>query len=402
MAKIIIVLLISINLFAATKKQTIKENSKEKEKKIYNALNIYAKVLNHIENSYYKNVNIEELIYKSIKEMTKSLDPHSEYMTEKEYKEFNGDLSGETFGIGIEYEKKDDDVIITRVYKGSPADKLGVKLGMSIEKINNIQVYEKSKEEIDKLINGKIGGSLTLTYYYKNRFKTLTIIRDKIDLDVIEHFLVNKKIIYIKIASFQKNISKKFLNIALKNKKKSIILDLRDNPGGYVDESVKLANLFINKGVIVSSIERNKKEYFYYADKNTPLKNTKIIILINSETASAAEIFTAAMKEHKKAIIIGERSYGKGSIQSIIRIANNGALKLTVALYYTPKHNLIQAKGIKPHIEIPKFFKMEKKEREEDIKNIINSKKSNKSDLFYPDYLKTDKQFITAVNFLNN
>ncbi len=396
MLKFIIIFLLSVNILALTKEE------EEKENKIYNALNIYAKVLNHIENSYYKKVDIEELIYKSIKEMTKSLDPHSEYMTEKEYKAFNGDLSGETFGIGIEYELKDDDVVITRVYKGSPADKLGVRTGMSIEKINNIQVYEKSKDEIDKLINGKIGTTLTLTYYYKNRFKTLTIIRDKTDLDVVEHFSVNKKIIYIKISSFQKNISKKFLNIALKNKKKSIILDLRDNPGGYVDESVKLANFFIDKGVIVSSKERNKDEEYYFADKETPLKDTRIVILINSETASAAEIFTAAMKEYRKAIIIGERSYGKGSIQSIIRIKNNGALKITVALYYTPKHNLIQAKGIIPHIEIPKYFKIEKKEREEDIKNIINSEKNKKKELFYPDYLKEDKQFLTAVNFLNN
>jgi len=399
MIKILFLILISVSLFGVTKETGKIKNS---ENKIYNALSIYAKVLNHIETAYYKDVNIEELIYKSIKEMTKSLDPHSEYMTEKEYQDFNGNLSGEKFGIGIEYKIEDDDVIITRVYKGSPSDKLGLKEGMSIEKINDIQVYEKTKQEIDELINGKIGTTLKLRYYYKNRFKTLTIIRDKTDLDVIEHFLVNNKIIYVKISSFQKNISKKFLKLAIRNIKKSFILDLRDNPGGYVNESVSLANLFIDEGVIVSSKERKKKEEFYYADNNTPLKNKKIVILINSETASAAEIFTAAMKEYKKAIVIGERSYGKGSIQSVIRIAGNGALKVTVALYYTPKHNVIQAVGIKPHVEIPKYFTMEKKEREEDIENIINLNNENENKLFYPSYLKDDKQFLTAVDFLNN
>jgi carboxyl-terminal processing protease len=391
---LLLLILISVNVYSS--------KITEKEKNIYDALTVYAKILNHIENSYYKDTKPEDLIYKSIKEMVKSLDPHSEYMTEAEYKVFNGDLSGEKFGIGVEYKIQDDDVIITRVYKGSPADKVGLKKDMNIEKINDTQVYEKSKSEIDDLINGKIGTSLNLTYYYKNRFKTVTLIRDKIELDVIENFLVNEKIIYVKISSFQKNISKKFFALAIKNKTKSFIIDLRDNPGGYVDEAVSLANFFIEKGVIVSSKERNKGETFYYADNKTPFKDLKILILINSETASAAEIFVAAMKEYKKAIIIGERSYGKGSIQSIIKIQNNGALKLTVALYFTPKHDVIQAKGITPHIEIPKYFTIEKKEREEDIKNIIKLSVEGKNDIFFPEYLKEDKQFQTAVNFLNN
>ena len=374
----------------------------DKEDKIYNALDVYAKVLSHVEKIYYKDVNLEELIYKSIKDMVVSLDPHSEYLTEKEYKEFNGNLSGEKFGIGIEYKVEEDEAIITRVYKGSPADKLGLKKNMSIEKINEVSIFQKDKEAIDELINGKLGSSLSLTYFFKNRFKTVKLIRDKIDLDVIENFEVNSKILYVKINSFQKNITKKFLSLALKNKNKSIIIDLRDNPGGYLNEAISLADLFIEKGVIISSKERNKKEEFYKASKKTPLKGIKVVILINSETASSAEIFTGAMKEHKKAILIGERSFGKGSIQSVLRIKNNGALKITVALYYTPKHNTIQAKGITPHIEIPKYFVMQKKEREEDIKNIIKDENKNKENNLFPNYLKDDKQFITAVNFLNN
>jgi len=273
---------------------------------------------------------------------------------------------------------------------------------MSIEKINKISVFQKEKKEIDELINGKIGSTLTLTYFFKNRFKTVSIVRDKIDLDVIENFEVNNSILYVKINSFQKNITKKFLALALKNKNKSIIIDLRDNPGGYLNEAIKLADLFIESGVIISSKERNKKEEFYKARKKTPLKGVKVAILINSETASSAEIFTGAMKDHKKAILIGERSFGKGSIQSVLRIKGNGALKITVALYYTPKHNTIQAKGISPHIEIPKYFVMQKKEREEDIKNIIKDKANTGNSNLFPNYLKDDKQFITAVNFLNN
>ena len=392
MIKIILILL-TISIFATN----------VKERRIYEALNIYAKVLNHIDTTYYKDIKIEDLIYKSIKEMVKSLDPHSEYLTEKEYQEFNGSLSGEKFGIGIEYKIEDEDVIITRVYKGSPADKLGLKKDMSLEKIDKTTVFQKKKEEIDALINGKIGTSLKLTYYYKNRFKTVTIIRDKINLDVIEHFKVNSEILYVKINSFQKNITKKFLALTLKNKNKSLIIDLRDNPGGYLNEAISLADLFIETGVIISSKEKGKEETFYSATKKTPLKSTRVIILTNSETASSAEIFTGAMKEYKKAILIGERTYGKGSIQSVIRIKNNGAVKLTVALYYTPKHNIIQARGITPHISLPKYFTIEKKEREEDIKNIIKddfNQKKNK--IFYPDYLKDDKQFITAVNYFKN
>ena len=156
------------------------------EKKIYDALEVYAKILNHIEKSYYREINTEELIYTSIKKMVKSLDPHSEYLTEKEYKMFNGDLSGEKFGVGLEYEIKDEDVIITRVYRNSPSDKAGLKVGAIIEKINNIDVYGKSIEDIDKLIKGKISTTLKLMYFYKNKFKTVTLIRDRINIEEME------------------------------------------------------------------------------------------------------------------------------------------------------------------------------------------------------------------------
>jgi carboxyl-terminal processing protease len=146
--------------------------------------------------------------------------------------------------------------------------------------------------------------------------------------------------------------------------------------------------------------KRNKKEDVYRASETTPLKDIRTVILVNSETASAAEIFTASMKENKRAIVIGERTYGKGSIQSVIPIINKGALKITVALYFTPKHNLIQAKGIKPNIEIPKYFEMENKNREENINNVIKNETLKSNDIYCPDYLKDDKQFMTAVNFL--
>jgi len=373
--------------------------AKQTDKKILQALDIYAKVLKHVDNLYYREVNLEDFIYNSIKKGITSLDPHSEYFSQKEYDSFSNNLDDATYGVGLEFDIREDEVWITRVYKNSPAEKAGVPIGALIEQVDGKKTFGKDRDFIFNLLKGKVATEVKINYYYKERFRNVTLVRDKIEKDFIEIHHITDDVIYVKIDQFNKNLTSIFKQKLIRYANKSFIIDLRDNPGGYLDESINFADLFLEKGIIVSSKEKNKKEFFHRATKKTPFKNSRINILVNGETASASEIFAGAIKDNKRGFIIGLKTYGKGSIQSIIKILNGGALKLTVALYYTPNHSIIQGRGIMPHIILPKYFDLEQKSGESSLKGYIKVNNKNKKENI-PDFLKKDRQFLTAFRML--
>lgn len=378
----------------------ISVSAKKNEEKIYNSLKTYAKILNHIEEKYYIDVNIDDVIYKSIKEAVKSLDPHSEFLSPKEYQELSKELDGNFVGIGVEIEQKEDDFVVTKIFKNSPAEKSGMKINGTIEKINNKSVYGIEFNALKEMLNGEENSEVSIHYFYEGNLKEYKLKRAKIEVDSVELYKINNNIIYLKINSYQKDVAKTLNNKLIDYKGFKFIIDLRDNPGGYVSEAVDMANLFIKNGVIVSSKEKGRSEVITKATGSVKFEKNDIVLIINSETASAAEIFAAAIKENKRGLIVGIKSYGKGSIQSIIELEDGSALKLTISLYYTPKHNLIQGEGVIPHIILPKYFDVDKDvKRESDLEGAIKTSKQQNLNTV-PDFLKNDRQFETALNLL--
>ncbi len=388
MRYIIIIFTISLQLFASSSK-----------KEVFKALETYGKVLNYVQEKYYKESDIEKLIYTSIKEMIQNLDPHSEFFLPEEFDVFNKELDGEIIGSGIEFDIKDDEMIIRRVHKDSPAEKSGIKSGIIVEKINGVEIYGVGKDKINNLLSGIEGTEITIEFYEKGSLKKISFKLGQLHIVPFELHKISKDILYIKISIFQSRLSEELKKELLNRKEEQFIIDIRGNPGGYVNEAVDLSDLFLSKGVIVSSKERNSTEHFYKASRKGAFTTQKIYLLVDHNTASAAEIFAGALKENKRAILIGDRTFGKGSIQSIYQLSDGSALKLTVTLYFTPKRNLIQGIGVKPHVILPKFFDFDSSiSRESDIKNAIKGEESKK-ELTTPEFLKNDRQFETALSF---
>ncbi|MBN2695144.1 S41 family peptidase [bacterium] len=383
-----IFILFSIQIFASSSK-----------KDVFKALETYGKVLNYIQERYYKESDIDKLIYSSIKDMVQSLDPHSEFFSPEEFEVFDKELDGEIIGSGVYFDIKDDEMIVRRVHKNSPAEKSGVKAGIIIEKINGVEVYGVGKNRIETLLSGVEGTEIILEFYENSKLKKISFKLSKLQVIPFEIVKISDNTLYINITIFQNRLTEELKKELQNRKEDRFIIDLRGNPGGYVNEAVDLSDLFISKGIIVSSKERNSAEHFYKASRKAPFTTQKIYLLVDHNTASAAEIFAAAIKENKRGLLIGNRTFGKGTIQSIYELSDGSALKLTVTLYYTPKRNLIQGVGVKPHVILPKYFDFDSTiSRESDIENAIKGG-DNKSDLNIPDFLKNDRQFETALSF---
>ena len=343
---------------------------------LYEKIDLFGEVLENIKEEYVDEVNQSEVMDSAINGVLQSLDPYSAYMSPELFKEMQTDTKGEFGGLGIEIGMEAGVVKVISPIDDTPAQKAGIKAGDYIVKIGKEQVQGKSLMEAVKLMRGPVGTSINLTIRRKNVKKPLEF---KITRKIIEIQSVNSQIIskeknigYVRLKSFNENSDSQFLKSLRKfennNKIKGYVIDLRNNPGGLLTQAINITDFFLDDGEIVSTKGRKVSETRkFFARKGDEIKGKPVVVLINYGSASAAEIFAGALKDHKRAIILGENSYGKGSVQSIIPLRNGGGMRLTISKYYLPSGKSISEVGVTPDIVVEEIG--------DDFK--INSEKDN-------------------------
>jgi carboxyl-terminal processing protease len=332
-------------------------NSSENE--IYKKIDLFGEVLEKINKEYVDEVNQSESMDSAIDGLLQSLDPYSAYMSPEIFKEMQTETSGEFGGLGIEVSMEAGVVKVISPIDDTPASRAGIKAGDYIVKIDDVQVQGKSLSEAVDLMRGPVGSGINLTIRRVGVKKALklNIVREVIQIQSVKTDLLENDIAYIRLTSFNENSGsqiKEEIQKFEKNKDlKSYILDLRNNPGGLLSQAITISDFFLENGEIVSTKSRKASENKKWFAKSGDLINGKtLIVLINYGSASASEIVAGALKDHKRAILLGESSYGKGSVQSIIPLKNEGAIRLTVAKYYLPSGKSISEVGVSPDIEI--------------------------------------------------
>ncbi|NPS33983.1 S41 family peptidase [Helicobacter pylori] len=335
----------------------VKEDPQELAAKRVEAFSRFSNVVTEIEKKYVDKITISEIMTKAIEGLLSNLDAHSAYLNEKKFKEFQAQTEGEFGGLGITVGMRDGVLTVIAPLEGTPAYKAGVKAGDNILKINNESTLSMSIDDAINLMRGKPKTPIQITIVRKNEPKPLVfnIIRDIIKVpSVYVKKIKETPYLYVRVNSFDKNVTKSVLDGLKANPKvKGIVLDLRGNPGGLLNQAVGLSNLFIKEGILVSQKGKNKEENLEYkANGRAPYTNLPIAVLVNGGSASASEIVAGALQDHKRAIIIGEKTFGKGSVQVLLPVNKDEAIKITTARYYLPSGRTIQAKGITPDIVI--------------------------------------------------
>ncbi len=329
------------------------------ENDIYKKIDLFGEVLEKINKEYVDEINQSESMDSAINGLLQSLDPYSAYMSPEIFNEMQTETSGEFGGLGIEVSMESGVVKVISPIDDTPASRAGIKAGDYIVKINDVQVQGKSLSEAVDLMRGPVGSGIELTIRRRGERKALifNVVREIIQIQSVKADILEKSIGYLRLTSFNENSGKQIereIKKLEKNKDvKSYILDLRNNPGGLLSQAIKISDFFLDNGEIVSTKSRKPSENRKWFAKKGDLTNGKVlIVLINYGSASASEIVAGALKDHKRAILLGENSYGKGSVQSIIPLKNDGAIRLTVAKYYLPSGKSISEVGVSPDIEI--------------------------------------------------
>jgi carboxyl-terminal processing protease len=355
----------------------------------YNDIWLFGRVINFIEKQYVDKVNTRELVYGAIKGMLETLDPHSNFMPPDVYKQLKADTAGKFGGLGLEvWVNKEGALTVVTPMEGTPAWKVGIKPGDRIMKINGESTKGMSIVEATSRIRGEVGAEITFTVQREGSPKPLEFKMKRVLIDVksVKSELLEGKYAYVRLNHFQEKsgieVRQALKRMEQKEKIKGLILDLRNNPGGLLDEAVEVANLFLDGGVIVSTRGRDKDDVeVKSARSGIGRLDFPMVVLVNGSSASAAEIVAGALKDHRRAIVAGSRTFGKGSVQTVIPLAEDVGLKLTIARYFTPNGTSIQAKGIEPDIAleeidadtIRRIRKNRKGISEADLKNHIES-----------------------------
>ena len=329
------------------------------ESNIYEKIDLFGEVLEKINEEYVDEINQSKSMDSAINGLLQSLDPYSAYMSPEVFSEMQTETSGEFGGLGIEVGMESGLVKVISPIDDTPASRAGIKAGDYIVKIEDTQVQGKSLSEAVELMRGPVGSSIELTVRRRGKKKALTfnIVREIIEIQSVKNDLIENNIGYIRLTSFNENssdqIKDKIKDLEKNQNVNAYILDLRNNPGGLLSQAITISDFFLNNGEIVSTKSRKASENRKWFAKKGDLTNGKIlVVLINYGSASASEIVAGALKDHKRAIILGENSYGKGSVQSIIPLKNKGAIRLTVAKYYLPSGKSISEVGVSPDIEV--------------------------------------------------
>ena len=347
------VLIIFIILFALSKPILSDEND------IYKKIDLFSEVLDKINKEYVDEVNQSDAMDAAINGVLQSLDPYSAYMSPDSFKNMQTETSGEFGGLGIEVSMEAGVVKVISPIDNSPAEEVGVKAGDYIVKIDDIQVQGKTLSEAVELMRGPVGSDIEITVRRRGERKALifTITREVIQVASVKSEIKDDKTAYIRLTSFNENSSKQIKNKIKEFKKnkeiKNYILDLRNNPGGLLSQAIKISDYFLENGEIVSTKSKRKYENRkWFAKKGDIINGETMVILINYGSASASEIVAGALQDHKRAILVGESTYGKGSVQSIIPLDNEGAIRLTVSKYFLPSGKSISRVGVNPDIVI--------------------------------------------------
>ncbi len=364
---------------AKDKKKSIVSNEK------YNEIALFNRVLNFVERQYVHTIDTKKLVYGAIKGMLEALDPHSSFLPPEVYHQMRNDTSGKFGGLGIEIWLGEDGLLtVVHPKLDTPAWEAGIKSGDKIIRINGEATKGLSLVEAVAKMRGKNGDAIKLTVFREksDEIKEIKVVRREIKVKSVRYQNLADNIGYIRLIHFQeksaREMKRALKKLEKKNKLKGLVLDLRNNPGGLLDEAVEVANLFIDNGVIVSTIGRDKKEEeVKKARSGIARKDLPVAVLVNGNSASAAEIVAGALKDHNRALILGSQTFGKGSVQTVIPLSDDMGLKLTIAIYHTPNGTSIQAKGITPHVYLddldPEAYSKAKRKgsflREADLRN---------------------------------
>ena len=329
------------------------------ENDVYKKIDLFGEVLEKINKEYVDEINQSESMDAAIDGLLQSLDPYSAYMSPEIFNEMQTETSGEFGGLGIEVNMESGVVKVISPIDDTPASRAGIKAGDYIIKIDDIQVQGKSLSEAVDLMRGPVGSSIILTVRRIGQKKALTfeIVREIIQIKSVKADLLKNNIGYLRLTSFNENsgdqIKEQIREFEKNGNINSYILDLRNNPGGLLSQAIRISDFFLDNGEIVSTKSRKASENRkWFAKKGDLIGGKTLVVLINYGSASASEIVAGALQDHKRAIILGENSYGKGSVQSIIPLKNKGAIRLTVAKYYLPSGKSISEVGVSPDIEI--------------------------------------------------
>ena len=366
------------------------------ETDVYKKIDLFGEVLQKINEEYVDEINQSESMDSAINGLLQSLDPYSAYMSPEIFNEMQTETSGEFGGLGIEVTMESGVVKVISPIDDTPASRAGIKAGDYIVKIQDIQVQGKTLGEAVDLMRGPVGSGIELTVRRRGEKKAITfnITREIIKIQSVKADLLENDIGYLRLTSFNENssdqIKDKIKELEIKQKINSYILDLRNNPGGLLSQAIRISDFFLDNGEIVSTKSRKPSENRkWFAKKGDLTEGKTLIVLINYGSASASEIVAGALKDHKRAIILGENSFGKGSVQSIIPLKNKGAIRLTVAKYYLPSGKSISEVGVNPDIYV--------EENGDDFKCKVDSKD-------YTTYTKNpeeNKRLIVTNNLVN-
>jgi len=337
----------------------------------YQSLEVFSNVLSLIQKNYVEEVDTTDVLQGAIKGMLASLDPHSSYLKPDDFKELTLETKGSFTGIGIEITMKDSVLTVVSPIEGTPGDRAGLKAGDKILRIEKELTKDMSLMEAVKKLRGPKGTEVTISVHREgwNDLKNFTLVRDVIPLHSVKSKVLEPGYAYVRISNFQANTTKDFKDamkeLADRGKVRGLIIDLRNNPGGLLAQSVKISDIFIDDGIIVSTKGRVKEQNTeYLARPDSEHHDYPIVVLVNGGSASASEIVAGALQDHKQAIIVGTKTFGKGSVQTIIPMSNGAGLRLTTARYYTPSGRSIQAKGIEPDILVESLPQAEARDTE--------------------------------------
>ena len=378
-------------------------------KETYRQLSIFNEVYNRVKNQYVEELTDKELVEKALNGMLQALDPHSSYMNEEVYKEMQVDTAGAFGGLGIEITTDKSFIKIVSPIDDTPAQKAGVQAGDYITHLDGVSVIDMTLKEAIDIMRGEVGASITLTIVRgtENPFD-IEIERDIIKVQSVKHRLIDD-IGVLRISTFNEQTTPGLKKIieeleSSDNPPIGYVLDLRNNPGGLLTESISVSDIFLEQGEIVSIRGREKKDVKVYSAKKGDLINKKpLIVLINEGSASASEIVAGALQDHDRAVIMGIKSFGKGSVQTIVPI-DSGAIRLTIAKYYTPSGDSIQAVGIEPDIIVPRaelniiddYFTFRESDYKDALENETNEGVEEEED--YTELLENDYQLSRAID----